>query len=459
MVNRWGSSVMTRGALLVAALAVAGCSSQPTPPTLPINSLHRAARPSPGSPIAHVVFIIQENRSFNNLFMGYPGATTQKYGYDTYGKKIKLLPIGLKTEWDIDHSSNGFFAACDGPPSKLPGTDCKMDGWNNEVAGLHHPPNPAYAYVPRGEIKPYWQMARQYVLADNLFASNLDASFVAHQYAVAAYASATVNGPEGPWGCEGGKPDKTPTLTQARSIGKAIRTCFDFPTLGDVADKAGVNWRFYAGGIYDDGGIWSSYQADRKIFYGPDWSANVINPPAQFLTDIAKGQLANVTWITPTFETSDHGGLNADGGPAWVASVVNAIGKSKLWPTTAIFILWDDWGGWFDPVKPIYEDFDGLGFRVPLLIVSPYAKQGSVTHVQYETSSVLRYIEDNFGLPQLSKSDARASDPANDPAAFDYRQSPRKFTKIVGAKPTAYWLQLERAARRQVKPPNIIGND
>ena len=121
--------------------------------------------------------------------------------------------------------------------------------------------------------------------------------------------------------------------------------------------------------------------------------------------------------------------------------------------------MWDDWGGWFDPVKPIYEDYDGLGFRVPLLIVSPYAKQGSVTHVQYETSSVLRYIEDNFDLPQLSKSDARASDPANDPAAFDYRQSPRKFAKIVGAKPAAYWLQLERTSRHQGKPSNIIGSD
>jgi hypothetical protein len=140
-------------ALAFSLAACAGTDSYSAPAALGQSQTnHRAVRSGAGSPIKHVVFIIQENRSFNNLFMGYPGATTQKYGYDTYGKKIKLLPIGLKTEWDIDHSSNGFFAACDGPPSKLPGTDCKMDGWNNEVAGLHHPPNPAYAYVPRGEI-------------------------------------------------------------------------------------------------------------------------------------------------------------------------------------------------------------------------------------------------------------------------------------------------------------------
>jgi phospholipase C len=83
----------------------------------------------------------------------------------------------------------------------------------------------------------------------------------------------------------------------------------------------------------------------------------------------------------------------------WVSSLVDAIGRSKFWKSTAIFIMWDDWGGWFDPVPPVYEDYDGLGFRVPLLIVSPYAKRHYVTHVQYETSSVPRYIEDNFGLP------------------------------------------------------------
>ncbi len=85
--------------------------------------------------------------------------------------------------------------------------------------------------------------------------------------------------------------------------------------------------------------------------------------------------------------------------------------------------MWDDWGGWFDPVKPVFEDYDGLGFRVPLLIVSPYARQGYVTHKQYETSSVLRFIEDTFGLPQMAASDKRAHDPAGD--AFNFNQQPR----------------------------------
>jgi len=401
--------------------------------------------------------VIQENRSFNNLFMGYPGATTQNYGYDTQGTKITLHAQPLSTDWDIDHSLLAFVTACDGNGS-LPGTDCKMDGWNGEIAGFDHPPNFAYAYTPKSEIKPYWAMAQQYVLADRMFASNLDGSFVAHQYAVAAFAAKSVNGPEAAWGCEGGKGDTTQTLTQQRTFGPSIPVCFDIPTLGLHADKAHLTWSFYAGGIYDSGGIWSSYQADRRVYDGPDWKTDVINPPAQFLTDIGNGKLANITWITPTFTTSDHPGLDASGGPAWVASVVDAIGESQFWKSTAIFIMWDDWGGWFDPVQPVYEDYDGLGFRVPMIIVSPYARKGSVTHTQYETASVLRYIEDNFGLPQMAAADKRANDPANDDDAFDYSQQPRAFKKIGGLEPAAYWLRLERASAG-AKPSGIIGDD
>src|SRR5271165_6858153 len=155
---------------LAALCALAACSATGTAPA-PATLAPGAHRLAASSPIAHIVFIIQENRSFNNLFLGYPGATTQNYGYDTTGKKISLKPIGLATDWDIDHAATDFFAACDGTGT-LPGTDCRMDGWNNEGTTLHPPPNPAYGYVPRNQIRPYWDMARQYVLADDTFASN-----------------------------------------------------------------------------------------------------------------------------------------------------------------------------------------------------------------------------------------------------------------------------------------------
>ncbi|HET6275032.1 MAG TPA: alkaline phosphatase family protein [Candidatus Cybelea sp.] len=445
---------MKRFLSLVAAFAAAACS-----PVAPSITPQRAFVSSPntsGSPIKHVVFIVQENRSFNNLFMGFPGATTANFGFDNKGNKIKLLPNDLSTKWDVGHGSAAFFAACDGTGS-VPGTDCKMDGWNQEGTLPSAPANAAYSYVPKSETAPYWTMAKQYVLADNTFASNLDGSFVAHQYIVAAYAKSTVDFPVGQvWGCAGGKTDTVGTITKKRTYGKSIQACFNIPTIAAEADAAKLSWRFYTGEIEGDGGLWSSYQADRPIFNSKDWSTDVINPPSQFLTDVGKGNLAAITWITPLDESSDHPGFNASKGPAWIASVVDAIGTSSFWDSTAIFIFWDDWGGMFDPVKPPYEDYDGLGLRVPLIAISPYARQGYVTHVQYETASVLRYMEDNFGLAPLAAADTRAADPASD--VFDYNQKARKFRKISGSEPAAYWraLQLQRV---HGPPRHIIGDD
>jgi phospholipase C len=293
-------------------------------------------------------------------------------------------------------------------------------------------------------------MAQEYALADRAFASNLDGSFIAHQYIVAAYAAGAVDYPSAQWGCEGGPTDTIPTLLRNRRYGPRIAACFDNATIASEADAAGVSWRFYADPLDGTGGFWSSYQADRPIFHSRRWRTNVINPPAQFLTDVENGTLADITWITPTWDTSDHPGFGGGYGPAWVASVVDAIGASKFWDSTAIFVAWDDWGGLYDPVKPVYEDYDGLGFRVPLIVLSPYTPRGAVTHVQYETSSVLRFMEDNFGLAPLAQSDTRANDPALDPNVFDFNAPPRHFQKIRGGRTYAYWRSLER--RSGVRP-------
>lgn len=450
---------LTRGALVAALLALAACSSNGSFSNVPraAGLASKSVRLASATPIQHVIFIVQENRSFNNLFMGYPGAETRRYGYDMQGKKIVLRAQDLAQGWDISHFSSSFYEACDARKGKLRGTHCKMDGWNKEITGFGAPQNAPYAHVPKAQVEPYWKMAQQYVLADRMFASNLDGSFIAHQYVVAAYASRAVDSPGGPWGCWGEQGDSVPTLTKHRTYGPSIFPCFSNPTIGSEADAKKITWRFYTGSINGDGGLWSSYQADGQIYNHVDWTNDVINPPSQFLTDIAAGKLANVTWITPTYENSDHAGVDSGSGPAWVASLVDAVGKSPFWNSSAIFIMWDDWGGWFDPVNPVYEDYDGLGFRVPLLMISPYAKQGYVTHVQYETASVLRYIEDNFGLPPMAASDERANDPATD--AFDYNQPPRKFKKLRGGKTDAYWIEQDRMLRQSGKPRSFIGDD
>jgi phospholipase C len=220
-------------------------------------------------------------------------------------------------------------------------------------------------------------------------------------------------------------------LRPNRTYGGTEPACFDYQTLGDELDRAGLPWRYYVAQGPDPGSNFSAYRAVNHIRNGPDWATDVITPQTQILTDVANGSLAAVTWVTPDYRDSDHSHSGGTGGPSWVASVVNAIGQSQFWNTTAIFILWDDWGGWYDHVPPPYADYDGLGVRVPLIVVSPYAKAGYASHVQYEFGSVLRFIEDDFGLAQLSASDARATDPAAD--CFDFSQPPRTFSPIAAS--------------------------
>ncbi len=384
-----------------------------------------------GSKIQHVVIIVQENRSFNNLFYGFPGAKTATYGYDTHGNKIELQPVGLETYWDIEHDLGGFLAACNGTGS-YPGTDCQNNGFDNEYSGCgSYCPNknPPYSYVPHTETRPYFFMGKHYVLADEMYASNLDASsFISHQYIIAGQASSAVNFPSSWWGCPGvSSGDYIYTLTQERTIGGTIPMCWNNETLGDEMDKAGLSWAFYASQYDGDGGIWSAYQNISYVYNGPDWDNDVISPQTNFFNDVSNGKLRDLSWITPTCANSDHAGCGSKTGPAWVASLVDAIGQSKYWDSTAIFIFWDDYGGWYDPQPPALVDYDGLGMRLPMLIVSPYAKRGFIDHTHFEHGSILKFVEDTFGLARMTASDKRAKSPDD---AFDFNKPPRKFEVV-----------------------------
>ena len=403
----------------------------------------RALNRTGAGKIAHVVYIIQENRSFDNLFQGYPGANTVSRGKDSKGQSVPLTPVSLSDDYVLDHSVEAMFADCDGAGS-TPGTQCRMDGFDREThsGGPKDLKEPMYVYVPHDESKPYFDMAHEWVLADNTFQSQLDESFVAHQYIIAAQAQSAVNVPLSTrWGCGGGEQETVSTLKADRTLGGGVRPCFDYQTLADELDAAELSWRFYAGAYGDrssgDGGEYSGYQAVRHIYYGPGWR-HVIAPNWKFITDVRDGKLANFTWITPVCKDSDHVNCGGGYGPSWVAALVNAVGKSKFWDSTAIFVQWDDWGGLYDHVPPPYKDYDGLGFRVPLLVISPYAKHDYVSHVQYETASVLRFAEDLFGLGRLAAADKRAASPAGD--CFEFAQAPRPFVEIKAPKPARFFM-------------------
>jgi len=419
------TTAVRRGFPCAAALALAACSANAAGgggvPARAASARSQAPAPPATPRIRHVVVLVQENRSFDNLFQGYPGADTSPTGKTSKGKTVKLKPVSLAANYDILHESAEYFQACDGTGS-IPGTNCRMDGFDLETAtGMKLPPDPQYAYVPHSETKLYFEMARRYVLADRMFTSHIDASFVSHQYIIAGQAQSAVDLPSGNWGCGNGPTDQVGTIEQNRTYGSSVEPCFDSQTIGDELDAKLLPWRFYANTQTD---LWSGYQAISHVRNGPDWQ-NVIAPSAQFITDVGNGQLSAVTWITPSCANSDHPNCLSKTGPQWIASVVDAVGKSPFWDSTAIFVMWDEWGGWYDHVPPPYEDYDGLGFRVPLLVISPYAKQNYVSHVQYEHGSILRFIEDTFGLARLAASDQRATSPAAD--CFDFAAPPRAF--------------------------------
>ncbi|MGO8756690.1 MAG: alkaline phosphatase family protein [Terracidiphilus sp.] len=402
-------ALVAGSAWLIGWLTGCGGSIALTPsPQVPASTVS----PIAGSPIQHIVVIMMENRSFDNLFNGFPGADTAQSGLNG-SQSIALKPVSLGDPRDLDHSHKRWWTDRDYG---------KMDGFAQGGSTL------AYSYVPEKDVEPYWELARQYVIGDRMFQSNTGPSFVAHQYLIAGQSANVVENPTGSvWGCDADLSSRAALLGPDGTELPGVYPCFDYHTIGDLLDEKGVTWRYYAPGAGDSFFVVSAYQAVRHIRFGNDWNENIVSPPNRFLVDIQHGELAQVTWLVPDWAHSDHPGSGSEG-PDWVASIVNAIGNSDYWSSTAVFITWDDWGGWYDHVDPPQVDEMGPGFRVPLLVVSPYARHGYVTHHVHEASGFISFIEHNFDLGTLGARDAGSEAYSE---CFDYSQKPPVFKPIT----------------------------
>jgi phospholipase C len=393
-----------------------------------------------GTPIKHVVILIQENRSFDNFFATFPGATGTRSGLASSGQHVRLTQQNLVDPHDVPHGYNSFLTDYDRG---------KLDGFDKVATAVGLSAMQPYQYVDPKQISVYWTLAKRYVLADHMFMTQGSNSFTAHQDLIAGGTRINTNysivdTPNSmPWGCDA--PSGT-TTSLVNISGQPYWNagpfpCFSYPTLADLLNRKKVSWRYYSTFAIND---WNAFEAIRAIRYSQQWSTNISAPQNKILTDIENGTLASVSWAAPSADFSDHPGEPHDYGPDWIGSIVNAIGKSKYWSSTAIFIVWDDWGGFYDHVLPPRLAFGGLGFRVPAIIVSPYARPSYVAHQQYEFASILRFIEDNWRLGRLGSTDLRAHTIGS---VFDFKQKPRRFVRVRVAHSKEFFMSLPPSTR------------
>jgi phospholipase C len=440
-----------RRAGLALLLALAGCV-QGTPV---VTGLPGQQILAPGtnlgktsSKIRHVVIIFQENRSTDDLFNGFPGADTVRSGLNSKGQRVPLKPVSISAPYDLGHTHHSF---------EVEYADGKLNGFDEvgttcrAATVCTSPAVSAYGYVPHDQIKPYFIMATRYAFADHMFQTNQGPSFPAHQYIVSGTSTVTNGsmyrasenpfrpsaGPSG--GCDSPAGSLVELIDSAGAQKQQSYPCFDRISLMELVDRKSLTWRYYQ--ATPGPGIWNAPDAVLKIRMSREFSSDVVTPSSQILTDIAKGQLANVVWVTPTGVSSDHP-LDTNGsGPSWVASIVNAIGESRFWSDTAIFVTWDDWGGWYDHVAPPQYNSYELSFRVPLIVISPYAKNHYISHREHEFASILKFAEKIFGLPSLHTTDVRSDDLFD---CFDFSKPPAKFKRIPAKFPPSYFL-LQRS--------------
>ena len=419
------------------------------------------------SPIKHVIVIVMENRSFDNVFHGYPGVDYATSGLTHTGAVVPLVPTPFEGTCDPDHSHEAWVADYDGG---------RMDGFDttppscigNAVINPLDPGETAaqypYGYLPYAEVKPYWDIAHEFGLAERMFASQTGPSYPGHMFIVAGTSGNQTDDPSNAliWGCDAPAGTTVPYLNASGAIAGTEFPClYTQPTMGNLLDRFHIPWAYYSNDLsyaltgqeYDIST--QPYDAFALVREGADWTSDVVargGVPREFL-DILRGDLPAVSWFNPPVIASDHAQDTTSYGPDYVAQIVDALMASPAgyWNDTAVFVTWDDPGGWYDHVVPPQIDNNGLGFRVPLLVVSKYAKRGYVSKAQHEYASMLKFIEWNWNLPHLGTRDALpVTDDLTDMFDFSARNGAKPAAPIVGIHASAsvnFFLNLPLDAK------------
>ncbi len=420
------------GGRFAAALGVAVCLGAPLivpetsaaqqhiptfPGAKPANALQLAAF---RSKIQHIVFLIKENRSFDMYFGTFPGAEGATSGMISTGERVTLRHALDRMPRDVGHDwDDARTAMHNGAMDRF---DMIRGNQRNDMLSL--------TQFVRADIPNYWSYAEHFALADHMFSSLAGPSFPNHLYTVAGQSAGALNNPDSlTWGCDA---DPKTLVDVMKPDGTMTRQypCFEMNTVADRLEAAGVSWGYYAPQLGQQGYIWSALDAIRHIRQGPLWTSRVL-PFTRFSQDAAAGRLPAVSWLIPDFATSEHPTVDAFAGTTlnvsacagenWTVQQINAIMQGPNWSSTAIVLTWDDFGGFYDHVPPPGVDQLGLGPRVPLIVISPYAKEGVVSHTTYEFGSVLQLIENRYDVKAMSQRDVEANSLLD---MFDFTQAP-----------------------------------
>jgi phospholipase C len=441
----------TRRLLAAAAMAVVAVVALSAAPALAASGIHK---------IRHVVVIMQENRSFDNYFGTYPGADgiPMHHGVPTTCAPDPLRHRCVRPfhdPHDLDYGGphenaaymtdydngrmDGFVRARESCMNALDPPDC-VANLSVDMMGYHD----------QREIPNYWSYARNFVLQDHMFEPNASWSLPAHLFLVSEWSALCLR-PGDPFSCTSNLVD--PGLPS--DIGPAPHPSPDYAwtDLTYLLHHQQVSWGYYikkgpepdceTGEMFckfkdQDSrtpGIWNplpSFDTVRQ-----DHQLSNIRDTSRFYADLRHGHLPAVSWVIPSGAVSEHPTSLLSKGQAYVTSLINAIGHSREWKSTAIFLTWDDWGGFYDHVRPPTIDLNGYGYRVPALVISPYAKRHFIDHQQLSFDAFAKFIEDDFlGGQRLDpKTDGRP-DPRPDVRErarglgdlrrdFDFNQAPR----------------------------------
>jgi phospholipase C len=443
---------------------------------LPAN----AASPPDGiHKIAHVVIIMQENRSFDNYFGAFPGADGIRMRGDVPqvcvpdpATKACVKPYhdpndedaggphGAKVaDADIDGGKmDGFIAVMrsakttGGCPTDIP--TCAVKGHETTVMGYH----------TERELPNYWAYARNFVLQDRMFEPVRSWSLPAHLYMVSEWAADCARIGD-PTSC---KPERT--YFNPRDFPRDLfdsdepqvpgRPSYAWTDLTYLLHAAGVSWAYYVMDGFEPDCINDQSSCNRKLqsartpgIWNPlpsftdvkaDGQTGNVRDTSLFFSDLRNGALPVVTWLTPGNRYSEHPPGRVSAGQAYVTGIVNAIMRSPYWDSTAIFLSWDDWGGFYDHVAPPNVNFFGYGLRVPGLVISSYARKGFIDHQLLSHDAYVKFIEDDFfGGRRLDprtdgRPDPRADVAENAPQLgdlrddFDFTQPPRAPVLLPG---------------------------